>query len=89
MRRISRARNAHTRPFAFPLERQQRTVGVQAAARPGSWAELSDRLKALLRAEGIVTPRQWRAAGRRRHRIFGIVPHVVRELDALARGLRP
>ena len=37
-----------------------------------------------LRSEGVVTLKDWRALGRRRHRLFGIVPHVVRELDALA-----
>ena len=39
-----------------------------------------------LRGEGVTSLEQWRALGRRRLHLFGIVPSMVRQLDQLARG---
>jgi len=49
---------------------------------------LTAQLVARLAAENIHSLAAWRALGRRRTQIFGIVPSVVRQLDALARAER-
>jgi hypothetical protein len=57
----------------------------RAASEP-DFADVPVRILALLRAEGVTSFADWRALGRKRLSIFGIVPSVVRQLDALARG---
>lgn len=52
---------------------------------PSRWSELSPTLRARLEREGITTPQEWLAAGRRRRLIFGVSARQCDELDAIAR----
>ena len=54
-----------------------------------AWGDIPPRLRERLAAEGVSTFLQWRALGRKRLQIFGIVPSMVAQLDELARGARP
>lgn len=47
---------------------------------------LAPHVLATLAREGVTDLAAWKKLGRRRLRIFGIVPSVVRQLDQLARG---
>ena len=47
---------------------------------------LAPHVLATLAREGVTDLAGWKKLGRRRFRIFGIVPSVVRQLDRLARG---
>jgi hypothetical protein len=67
--------------LAQPRSRSQ----LQAAA-TDSWSDLPERIRQLLKSEGLDSPCAWRAAGRRRTRIYGIPTPLVSELDRLARG---
>lgn len=67
----------------------QKSIADQRAPQtsaPDSWDSLSLTIRARLEREGLNSPEQWRAAGKRRHLIFGVVPAMVAQLDALARG---
>lgn len=53
---------------------------------PANWAEIAESIRGRLEREGIRSPEQWRALGRKRHQLFGITRHVVEQLDMLARA---
>ncbi len=50
------------------------------------WADLPERIRALLQAEGLDSAGAWRAAGKRRSEIFGVPASMRRMLDRIARG---
>ncbi len=53
---------------------------------PAAWAHISSDIRARLEHEGLDSAGAWRAAGKRRRRVFGIVPSVVKQLDQLAKA---
>ena len=63
-------------------------VAQPARQTPAAWTDLAPEIRRRLEREGIDGAAAWRALGRKRHQVFGIVPSVVRQLDALARGTR-
>lgn len=62
---------------------------VQQRPACANWADIPAPLRARLEAESVRTPADWTALGAGRKRIFGIVPSIVRQLDALAREPTP
>lgn len=58
---------------------------MNTAAKFQDLTDLPPTILARLAAEGVATFADWRALGPRRHQLFGIVPSVVRQIDALAR----
>lgn len=52
---------------------------------PGTWDALPPEVLSRLSAEGINSPKDWRALSRaRRRNLFGIVPSVVATIDRAA-----
>jgi hypothetical protein len=60
----------------------------QLTAAPQTWADLPERIRGLLEQEGIRTPVEWRAAGRRRLRIFGVTRSTAAQLDAVVAAMQ-
>lgn len=64
----------------------QQRIRPQPQVIAESWADLPERIRALLQLEELDSPAAWRTAGARRRRIFGLVPSMVRHLDQVARS---
>ena len=50
-----------------------------------AWAEIPPAIRERLAGYGLHSTADWRRLGTRRHRLFGVVPSVVAQLDVLAR----
>lgn len=66
-------------------ERHEGYQRAATAATSNCLAELPPAILERLAAEGVHSLSDWRALGRRRHQLFGIVPSVIRWLDELSR----